>query len=426
VKRREFITLVGGAAVAWPVAGRAQQAAMPVIGFLNSASAGSFAPFVAAFRQGLSETGYTEGKNVAVEYRWADEQYDRLPTLAAELVRRQPDVIAANQISAEAAGEYIIDWTAWAFQHPAEPAEVALVLIGPKGAGKGTFVRCLELPFGMHAFQVTSREEVIGKFNGHLQDCVLFVADEAYWGGDKRCVGRLQGMITEPWLPIERKGIDLMRVRNCLHVVMLAEPGWVIPAGKYERRYAAPPVSTERQGDKAYFKALHREIKEGGAAAMFWDLGQRDLGDWHPRDIPEELLQNTVLQRQQGLTLPPLEQWYVMLLHEGRLPKSFQTKPNTSLTASLMKHAWENVPRLRWDLSEAGLKNFLTDRESLGIICTKRRFSTANGWSFPPLKECRHAWEERYGPTKWDNEVEEWEWVGDESMGFGESGGCGG
>jgi putative ABC transport system substrate-binding protein len=94
VKRRDFITLLGGAA-AWPLAARGQQA-VPLVGFLNGGSPGGFGPQLNAFRQGLKEVGYVEGQNVAIEYRWANDQYDRVAALTDDLVRRRVSVIAAN------------------------------------------------------------------------------------------------------------------------------------------------------------------------------------------------------------------------------------------------------------------------------------------------------------------------------------------
>src|SRR5262245_47033771 len=103
MRRREFIALLGGAAASWPVAARAQQPTMPVVGFLRSSSLADSTSFVTAFRQGLKEAAFVEGQNVALEYRYADNQIDRLPALVADFIRRSVSVIVANNIAALAA-----------------------------------------------------------------------------------------------------------------------------------------------------------------------------------------------------------------------------------------------------------------------------------------------------------------------------------
>ena len=156
MNRRDFITVLGGAAAAWPLAARAQQAAMPVIGFLRTAAAAGPAHLVGAFRQGLNETGFVEGQNLAVEYRWADDQPERVPGMAADLVRQRVAVIVTNGIAVPAV--------------KAATASIPIIFLTGYDPVRAGFVTNLSRPSGNLTGVVFTVTDLVGKQLGLLHE----------------------------------------------------------------------------------------------------------------------------------------------------------------------------------------------------------------------------------------------------------------
>jgi Family of unknown function (DUF5906) len=214
---------------------------------------------------------------------------------------------------------YVLDWLARLVQFPQRPGEVAIVLRGDKGVGKSVLGSWIARLFGQHGMQIFSPQQLVGRFNGHLRDCVFLFGDEAFFAGDRQHEGVLKGLITELFMVIEGKFQNPVTVANMLHVILASNSDWVIPASSSgERRFAVFDVLDTRRGDFAYFAALVAQMENGGLAAMLHDLLRRDIGRFEVRNVP----QTEALRVQKTLSLGSVERWWLAVLSRGYLWKS--------------------------------------------------------------------------------------------------------
>ena len=199
------------------------------------------------------------------------------------------------------------------FQRPAEMGEVAVVMRGTEGTGKGTLAKAILRVVGQHGIAISNPKHLVGNFNAHLRDAVFLFADEAFFAGDKAHVGVLKSLITEPTLTVEAKYQNAVQTPNFLHVIMASNEEWVVPAGKDARRFFVLDVSTERLEDHAYFQALNRQMEHGGYEAMLHDLLAHDIATFNVRAVPA----TDGLSRQKKLTLGTTEAWWLECLERG-------------------------------------------------------------------------------------------------------------
>lgn len=306
---------------------------------------------------------------------------------------------------------YLLDLLALTVQRPGVPVEVAVVLRGPQGAGKGTFVTNFGRLFGAHYIQVDKQDHVTGRFNQHLSGKVVLFADEAVWAGNKQDLGALKRLVTERSLTIERKYLDAVAEPNCIHLFMATNEDWVWPAGLRERRGFILDVDKKPWAESPeYFGGIHDEWENGGHAAFLAFCQQRVV----PGNRLGKLPQTSGLEAQQRLSLEPIHLWWLERLTSGEIEVGEPGWPefvaSSTLYASYQREV-QAIGATHRRLTE----NALFDRMETLLPKTARRTrrlvlvnaaqhgpeklvkAQRRGWLLPPLHTCRAAFDDLTG-----------------------------
>jgi ABC-type uncharacterized transport system substrate-binding protein len=315
VKRREFITLLGGAAAAWPLEARAQQPAKPTIGFLHPLSPDPFAHRLRAFRQGLKETGYVEGENVVVEYRWAEGQFDRLPVLAEELVHRQVAVIAAPSAAATLAAKAATTTIPIVFAVAEDPVKLGHVASLARPGGNLTGINFFSVEL------VAKRLELLHELVPRAARVAVLVNPPVGWSD--RAEKELEAGARALGLQIQILNATSSREIDAAFAALVRERVdalFVTPGAFFNSR--SVQLATMAARHAIPMTSATREIAEAGGLMSYgpnladaWRAvgvyAGRVLKGAKPRELPVEqaskfeLIINAQTARMLGLTVPP-------------------------------------------------------------------------------------------------------------------------
>lgn len=298
---------------------------------------------------------------------------------------------------------WVIGYFAHMVQKPRERLGVALVLRGKMGTGKTLPVEVFGSLIASHFFLVDDPRYVTGNFNAHMASCILLGAEEAVWAGDKAAEGRLKGLVTSTFQMIENKGVDPIQLDNYVRLVMTSNEGWVVPAGKDERRFCVLDVSDRCAQNHEYFAECLAELDDGGREALLRDLLSFDLSTVNLRVIPK----TEALLEQKIRSLSPFESWWLDRLFAGvtREKAAFweQEVECALLFEDYLQKADKVGVKRRAAEAEAGIEL----RKLVPMLGVKRLATSSatsgparpRAYVLPDLETCRALFEEAVGQS---------------------------
>lgn len=300
--------------------------------------------------------------------------------------------------------EYTMNWMARCVQYPHLQGEVAVIIRGDKGTGKGTFVNGFGKLFGTHYLQITNNSHLVGKFNAHMEGVCLMFSDEGFWAGDKQGESVLKGIITEDQMMVERKGVDSQAKNNHISLIVASNSEWVVPATEGERRYFVLDTSKEHMQDMKYFERLKKQMSKGGNEGMLYDLLKRDISKFNIRVFP----QTEALNEQKILSMDHNHKWWFDKLNNGLLLDT-QTEFTDEVKFSDILNDYCEATSKRGINRKSGqteLSKFLSQMSPEKIKSTRKTEGNERVrlYRLPSLDSCRKHFDEFMGTkTDWDN-----------------------